>query len=310
MTLVVTVNGPELIWLLSDRRLCRGGQPSKEDARKVMFLDTTDGAAILGYAGLGETTPRGTEPSDWMGAALRCRNLPLEQSLGVLALAMEKQFPPHMGGLPTHDVLVTAFLSGEPRLYRIGLAVAPDRKSYAVRCTRVVNRPPPATSRTPRIGMAGSGGIYLAQRKEQLKENVRSLLNMVRANDRGKVSPHAVADLLANLNSKVHDGIRDKSVGSHCIVAWRHKKGGGGHQLYTGTTTGTTTVTTRDASSPCLPTIAREFDVKALMNLPHITKTFEMLKARRAGQPANELSKDEINAELARLPNKPDENLR
>jgi len=46
------------------------------------------------------------------------------------------------------------------------------------------------------------------------------------------------------------------------------------------------------------------------MNLPHITKTFEMLKARRAGQPAKELSKDDINAELARLPDKPNENLR
>jgi len=63
MTLVVTVNGPETIWLLADRRLSRGGQPWREDARKVMLLEPTDGVAILGYAGLGATA-LGTEPAD------------------------------------------------------------------------------------------------------------------------------------------------------------------------------------------------------------------------------------------------------
>lgn len=40
--------------------------------------------------------------------------------------------------------------------------------------------------------------------------------------------------------------------------------------------------------------------------MPRMTKMFE---AMRAGQPAKELDKDELNAELARLPDKPDENL-
>lgn len=120
------------------------------------------------------------------------------------------------------------------------------------------------------------------------------------------MSSYAVADHLARLNNEVHLGVPDKSVGPRCIVAWRNTKegahkGGGGHQFYTGTT--------RDASSRSLPTIANGMDVSALLGviMPHAAKTLE---AMRAGEPTKELDKDELNAELARLPDKPDENLR
>lgn len=70
MTLIVTVNGLKSIWLLADRRLSSKGRKPKEDGRKVMLLETQDGVAILGYAGLGETAA-GTEPADWMSKVLR-----------------------------------------------------------------------------------------------------------------------------------------------------------------------------------------------------------------------------------------------
>lgn len=41
--------------------------------------------------------------------------------------------------------------------------------------------------------------------------------------------------------------------------------------------------------------------------MPRMMKSFE---AMRAGEPAKEFDKDELNAELARLPDKPDEQLR
>jgi hypothetical protein len=88
VTLILTVNGRESIWMLADRRLSCKGRSPKDDARKVMLVETTDGVAILGYAGVGATA-LGTEPADWMAAVLRGRNLPLEQSLGVLARAMK-----------------------------------------------------------------------------------------------------------------------------------------------------------------------------------------------------------------------------
>jgi hypothetical protein len=299
VTLVVTVNGPETIWLLADRRLSFKDRLPRDDARKVMFLETTDGLAILGYAGLG-ATGRGTEPSDWMSAVLRGRNLPLEQSLAVLAEAMKKQFPPHMVRMPgdsgpAHSVIVPAFLGTEPRVYTIDLAFAPDRKSYAFRCTRHVHSL--AMPRTPRMAIYGSGAPYLAQDKSW----TRSLLRVVRANDRGHVSSLAVADHMASLNYKVHRGVSDNSVGPRCIVAWRRRKGGvhkggGAQQFYTGTT--------RDASSSSLPIIGNGMDIQAISNLmmPRMLKRFE---AMRGGQPATDLNEAEINAELARLPDKP-----
>jgi hypothetical protein len=162
VTLVLTVNGPETIWLLADRRLSSQGRPLRDDARKVMLLHTTDGVAILGYAGLGATA-LGTEPADWMSAVLRGRNLPLEQSLGTLADAMKRQFPRHMIRIPgdrgaAHSVFVPAFVGGEPRLYTIDLVFAPDRKTYAFRYTRhLVSKPALVAPRTPRMGLTGSG---------------------------------------------------------------------------------------------------------------------------------------------------------
>jgi len=135
VTLILTINGPESIWLLADRRLSAKGRAFRDDARKTMFLETTDGVAILGCAGLGATA-RGTEPADWMSAVLRGRNLPLERSLDVLAEAMRTQFPRHLdqmpgvGSRPAHRVIATAFLGGEAKLYTINADLAPDQKSY------------------------------------------------------------------------------------------------------------------------------------------------------------------------------------
>ncbi len=310
MTLVLTVNGRETIWLLADRRLSYKGRPPKEDGRKVMFLETTDGVAILGYAGLGATA-LGTEPADWMSAVLRGRNLSLEQSLGVLAEAMKKQLPWHLVrisgyGSPAHNVVVTAFVGNETRLYTIDLVFTPDRKSYHFRYTRhVVNHPTSARARArpQRLAIGGTGGLYLDRR---LKNWYRSLLRLAGASERGRVSPLAVADHLASLNNEVHLGIHDKSVGPRCVVAWRHRKegihgGGGAHQFYTGTT--------RDTYSRGLPTIANGMDVQAVVSalLPHMNTAFGGMLA---GEPAKDLDVDGLNKDLGRLPDKPDENLR
>jgi hypothetical protein len=304
MTLVVTVNGRETIWLLADRRLSYKARSPKEDGRKVMFLETTDGVAILGYAGLGATA-LGTEPADWMSAVLRGRNLPLEQSLGVLAEATKNQLPRHLVrisgyGSAAHNVVVTAFVGNEARLYTIDLVFTPDRKGYHFRYTRhVVDRPTSATARPPRLAVGGTGSLYLYR---QDKKWQRDLLRLVAASERGRVSPYAVADHLASLNNEVHLGIHDKSVGPRCIVAWRHRKegihgGGGAHQFYTGTT--------RDTGSPGLPTISQGMDMQALLSvfMPHMS-------AMVPGEPPPDVDVDELNRELGPLPDKPDENLR
>jgi hypothetical protein len=114
------------------------------------------------------------------------------------------------------------------------------------------------------------------------------------------------ADHLAKLNHEVHLAVTDKSVGPRCVVAWRFRKGGahdggGGHQFYTGTK--------GDADTLPLPQLSNGMDVSALVQvtMPHFIKGLE---AFQRGEPMPELNKDEINAELARLPDKPDEDLR
>ena len=62
MTLVLSITGPETIWVVADRRLSFADRAPADDARKIMFLESTDGIAILSYAGLG-CTARGTEPA-------------------------------------------------------------------------------------------------------------------------------------------------------------------------------------------------------------------------------------------------------
>jgi hypothetical protein len=307
MTLVLTVNGPETIWLLADRRLSLKNGTPRDDGCKVMFLETTDGVAILGYTGLGATR-RGTQPADWMSGVLRGRNFPLEQSLDVLAEAMKRQFPHHLlqmpgPGTPAHTVLTTAFLGGQPRFYTIDLALAPDQQRFSFRYTRhVVQTSIPGRARTPRLGIGGAGAPYLKKDGKW----IRRLLHVVKAHDRRQVSPYAVADHLANLNYKVHLATVDKAVGPSCIVAWRYRKegvhkGGGGHQFYTGTT--------RDSSSPVLPTIANGMDIRALVGviMPQMAEMFDEMQA---GEPPRHPDKDEVDAALAHLPDKPDEDLR
>lgn len=307
MTLIVAATGRESLWLLADRRLSYQGRDPKDDARKLMFLETKDGVAILGYSGLGETA-LGTEPADWMSAVLRGRLLSLEHSLGALADAIKKQIPPHLARLPkraslAHNVIAPAFVDGEARLYTIDLEISPDRRSYRFRYTRhVTGRSLPAKPRTPRLAIAGSGALYLMEHKTWM----RDLLRVLKAYDRGQLSANAVADRFAALNGEVYDGLEDKTVGPRSIVAWRNReggahRGGGGHQCYTGTV--------RDASSPNLPNIGNGMDIRAIVDAitPHFMRNVDAL---RTGQPAAELDKNQVDAELARLPDKPDDTLR
>ena len=307
MTLILTANSRESIWMLADRRLSHRARPPKEDGRKIMFLETTDGVAILGYAGLGATV-KGTEPADWMSAVLRGRNLPLEQSLGELAGALQRQFPRHLLRLPRdvpagHNIVIPSFVNGEVRLYTIDLTFTPDRKTYACCYTRhVVNPSTDRPHRTPRLGLAGSGAICLIRNKRWIRE----LLWLVRACDSKRVSPHVVADHLARINELAHRNTADGTVGPRCIVAWRHNKlgvhkGGGGHQFYDGTK--------RTGDSGTLPTIGNGMDIQGLVQavMPHF---MAQMSALRAGGPASELDVAKLNADLAKLPEHPDESLK
>jgi hypothetical protein len=308
MTLIVSINGPESLWLLADRRLSYEGGEIKDYARKMMFLDTTDGVAILGYAGLGATS-LGTEPADWMSGVLRGRNLPLERSLQVLADAMKLRMPPHLQGLPlgpaAHYVIIPAFVGDQARLYSIEIVLAADRNTYTFRHTRWTRgHRPRSDASPPRVALAGSGAGYLTGRR---RWRMRNVIRLVNAHDSGRVSAMVVSDHLATLNDEVHRATTDGTVGPTCIVAWRHRqagryKGGGSHQFYTGTT--------RDRDMPSLPSIVSGLDMSAMSKVM-MPRFLAQVKRDDPTTPAfGKEYLDDLNAELAALPDKPDEDLR
>lgn len=300
MTLVVSVNGPESIWLLADRRLSYADRPPKDDGLKIMHLSTTDGVAILGYAGLGATA-LGTEPGEWMSAVLRGRNLPLQQSLEALTGAIQRQLPKHLAKLPgkniaAHHVIVPAFVDGEARCYSIDLVLAPDRKRGKYRIVRYTAEEQPSIP--PRLLFGGSGALHL-MKDETWK---RSLLRLVNAYDRKKISARAVADHFAKLNNNVHLALEktDKSVGPSCVVAWRDRTGGGAHQFYMGEG--------RTGDSGSLPNIATGTDMKAIAGLL-MSPTLEAMKTGKPAASPFLVNQDEIDAGMANISHKPDENL-
>jgi hypothetical protein len=239
MTLVLAALGTESIWLLTDRRLSYPRR-YRDDSRKMMLVEAPDGIAILGYAGLGATA-RGTEPADWMAGVLGDRTLTVERALGLISAAMRRQLPRHLAMMPhpfqQHHVIAAALVGDEARLYTIGAARGPDRKTYH-RFGKLISNWPSGAVTATRIALAGTGGSYLAKHEDAWQ---RTLIHLIAAHDRKTITARAVTDHLAALNNRVHRELTkkgDSTVGSRCIVAWRLRRGGihrggGGVQYYT-----------------------------------------------------------------------------
>ena len=211
MTLVLSVHSRDMIWLVVDRRLSYGKRRQPvDDAIKVVNLETNDGIALLAYAGLGATA-LGTQPSDWMSAVLRGRGgLTMDQALGVLAGAATRELPKHLIRIPgrAHSILVPAFINNVgPRIYTIDNFIHHGTGKHWYRYTTHQRTAIPG-SPPPRIALGGTGGIHLASKGGEWQ---RSLLSLVSAHDRGKVSDHVVADEFARIN---HDAHRDVSDGT------------------------------------------------------------------------------------------------
>lgn len=310
VTLILTIQTKGSIWLVADRRLSAPGRPPVDDAVKATLVEVSDGLAMLGYAGLGATA-LGSQPSHWVSNVLRGRHHPLEQMLNVVANAMMREFVPHMEGvrdtrLRRHSFLIPAFLNDRPRIYTIDM-VHTDQ-GYKFRYTRHIHGGAltPLQITVP-IGLAGSGVAALLP----IERWKRSVLGLVKAYNRKKVSGHAVAERLAQLAYLSHLQTQDGTVGPDCLVIWRNSKGslhrgGGAHQFFSHGARS-------DGSS--IPTIANGMDLSALVQImmevtmPQFEKMFE---ARERGEepPTFDGNDKEINRRLALLPSKPDEKLR
>lgn len=300
MTLVVSIIGEKSIWMVTDRRLsCRGRRPN-DFARKMLFLETHDGVAILGYAGLGATA-KGTEPCDWMSRVLRGRNMTMEQSLSVLAEAVRSRLPSYLdqiqvSGHSSHHIIIPAYVNGEERIYSIGLVGKGGGGTYRLNLTRYTTGTEfPMKRIKPRVAIGGSAEPHLLRDRDWIREVFR----LVKAHDAGRIKPHTVANFLAKLNSRVAK--KENTVGERCIVAWRFKGGGGGHEFFSGVA--------RDANpgSNWIPTMARGTDMSAVVRVlskvafPHLQSMLNGIHY--------EPDMTKVNEELAKLPQGPDDSL-
>lgn len=301
MTLVFSCFGKKTVWLAADRRLTFTGPKYRDDAHKVVALETVDGIALIGYAGLG-TTGQGVEPSDWIVRVLRGRNAPLEVSLKFLARAAKEQLPLHLGplGVGTHVFVASAFLKGVPVHYTVALVRKPDTPNYELQLVRQVATLPNGRHQAPRFHAAGSGSEALYRDRRWL----RLLLCLVRRHEEGRLSNDTVAREFARVIE--HIASVEPTVGAKSIVAWRGGVRGGGQFFFDG-------VAVDGKEAVFVPTVTRGVDLHAKLKVltEHCLPQLERYRAKGQGAPTSEpiSGLDELNAKLRGLPDSPDESL-
>lgn len=281
------------------------GHPPNDDSRKITFVDSNEDTAILGYSGLG-ITALGTEPCDWMSGVLRGRVRTIEESLAFLADAVKSQLVPHLHKLPgdiiAHHIYAPCMITEQPKFYTIDYGYNRLTSQEFFRFTRHIRQSEnSAAELTPRIGVSGSGAMFL-RRNLRWK---RPLLSLVSANDRGRISPIVLADHIASICYDSHLGTADSTVGHRCIVAWRYRRhgyhrGGGGHRCYTDGV--------RERNVPPLPSVANGIDVGAFsrgeMEYVH------GMVAKNHGEFASFDMADLWSAVIEKLPSDPDQTLK
>jgi hypothetical protein len=312
VTHVFSVQSRDTLWVVADRRLSCEGRPPKEDAVKVVSLETVDGIGVLAYAGLG-ATPRGTQPSEWMSAVLRGRGgLTFEQTLGGLATVAARELPRHLEAIPnpsqrSHVIIAPAFIKGiGSRLFTIDYGIDAKTGKYHHSYRSHVRSDEPG-SQSIRIAAAGSG---ISHTTKKSKDWLRALRSLVRDHDRGKVSDNVIADHLAVLNFEVHEELTkqgDDTIGPRSIVIWRRREDArrdrpaGGQLFYEGTG--------RDRNMSGIPIIVNGNDIMAICKV--FLDLFHPVLTNVGFDPSTiAIDTDEANRRLAALPQTPDDKLR
>jgi hypothetical protein len=226
MTLTLAAFGRRSIWVMTDRRLTFADGSHRDDATKTVNFEATDGLAVIGYAGLGETAA-GMQPSQWITNVLRGYKVPLVDSLNILARAAKESFANRLtdlawAGNAAHTFLIAAHVKKEPRLYSIDL-LSGDNGLIDFRYTQHVN--PRGVAH--RLAAAGSGAPFL----QAHPRHARAILRAIRATEDERIRPETAAEQLAMVNAEVSRNVSSVSPG--CIVLWRYMDvGGGAHRTF------------------------------------------------------------------------------
>lgn len=306
MTLILAATGKKSIWVLADTRLTYGRGVFSDSGEKLLRLETSDGVAILGYAGLGATS-EGTQPSTWMANVLRGRNVPLEHALSFLATAAKSQLPPHLTHInsqtgPFHAIVAAAIVAGEPRIYTIRLQVSDDRRALGFEFNRELQRKPGSNYRfTPRFVATGSGALAIPAPSTDLD----LLKKLIHRAERRQQRPQTVASFMARMNQKASKLVADKTVGKRCMVAWHIHRNGDEQESGLVAFNGTL----RERRSYKIQTIQRGTDINALISLvwDHLNDQYRSAGNNWKGVRIDE---EKFNESTRLLPRDPDENLR
>ncbi len=293
MTLVLTINGPNTIWMLTDTRLSAEHRKPDDDGQKMVLFDGTDGRAMIGYAGLGRTTS-GMEPSEWISNTLRGRLLSVEAALSVLAQELKVQLPNKLGPITKHIVIATSIVDKEVRLYVI------RTPTFKVEWLQVDDE----TKRAPRVLVEGSGAAALARNKRSW---LRPLLGLVKQVDKERIRPETFAHRLSEINMLAHKKTINGTVGPNCHVAWIHRDGSHEKVKWARASSIRFAETTK-ARGRGLPNISSGADNRALLEMmvPHMDAY--MKEKRRGGDPV--IDEDAIRKDYDSLPKRPDPKLR
>lgn len=301
MTLIIGVTSPEVLLIAADRRLTFQGS-FRDDATKVFCLETTDGEALVGYAGLG-MTGGGTEISDWLTKLLRSQTNTLEGALAKVAEALPRQFPDHLSTLPKncppeHVFVAPAFVAGQQALYAIDIRLDAQGR-VLTNYTSHVARPLGSATSPFKFVIAGSGAPHL----QKIERWGRAVLRLLKAHAAKQIDVEVVADELARLSYLVSRAT--KSVGPSCLVKWMFNKqgsfgGGGGQLAYEGKE--------RQTNVPRIPTVAGYFDVGQLVDT-QMPLTLQSLHAAMKGLP-DPVTAAERQAAVNAVDWKPDEKLK
>lgn len=180
------------------------GAIASTDARKIVGIDSTDGLALVSYAGLGMIS--GLDPSDWVTSVCQGVQTDLRGYMMCLAEAMKEVDPVERSAAPGHLFVAAGVVDGQPVLYSL-VAGSAGRLSL-----RYFERP-------NTFMIAGAGRASLQNTDDKLTDEAHELRDWIRKVETEDAHPREVTDRLAKWDAATSR--ETENAGSRAIVAYR-----------------------------------------------------------------------------------------
>ncbi|MBT8413956.1 MAG: hypothetical protein KJO30_06440 [Boseongicola sp.] len=300
MTLALSLQTKDSVWLLTDHRLSAPGFAPVDTAVKATRLELSDGELLVGYAGIG-LTPLGSQPSHWIASSFRGTKPAVNDAMYHLRNLALQEFPKHLRRVKRvehrrHEFIASGFKDGRPVVYILRIFEMNGEFQALLNIAQMHHRDAKVGTTIPFV-MTGSAVSSI----KVLNENtLREVLRYARYYNRSKVSSEVVARCFFQIGSAIYNDCKDGSISPNFLVMWQNNKTGrhlGGGGAFEFDRSGT--ITPLDGS---IPTIAGGMDINAIHKA-----LFPILED--LGN-ADEAAESRRNAALASIPTTPDSKFR